>query len=71
MKTQNEAKKIHQDLKINVYDSEVILPNDQKSFYANNKTTNPTFDEKTMEKMNLDELKSTLIQQIKRIKVKK
>ena len=70
MRTPSESIKTHlNQLKINVYDSEALLSNEEKSFYANNKNSFQTIDEITVEKMNLQEIKTVLIHHIKRMKV--
>ncbi len=70
MRTPSESIKTHlNQLKINVYDSEALLSNEEKSFYGNNKNSFQTIDEITVEKMNLQEIKTVLIQHIKRMKV--
>jgi hypothetical protein len=70
MRTPSESIKTYlNQLKINVYDSEALHSNEEKSFYANNKNSFQTIDEITVEKMNLQEIKTVLIQHIKRMKV--
>jgi len=70
MRTQDESKKPHHSqLKINLYDSEALQSNEEKNFYPNNKNSFQLIDEITVEELNLQELKTVLIQHIKRIKV--